>query len=89
MRISYFVLHALRQREVDELLVWHRPDACLVLCVTHTEAISGRRFAFVGAPRCMLCNMFLHPLKQCQANEALHQTIDSLLSFACVMAISD
>jgi hypothetical protein len=58
MRISYCILYSCRQRQVDELLVWHRPDACLVLCVLHIEAIPGRRFAFLGAPRCMLCNMF-------------------------------
>jgi len=54
--ISYCALHALRQREVDKLLVWDRPDACLVMCVTRFEAMSGRRIASIVAPRRMLCS---------------------------------
>ena len=59
---SYCGLRALRQREVDKLLVWDRPDACLVMCVTRDELLQWWRpdVCFV---------VVVHLLRQCQANE--------------------
>ena len=64
IHISYCVVHALRQREVDKLLVWDRPGACLAMCVTRIEGMSGRRIASVVAPRRRLCS-------NCTSTEAM------------------
>jgi len=50
----YCAVHALRQYQANELLLWERPDVCVLYCFTQIKAIPGS----VGSPRCMFCIMF-------------------------------
>ena len=53
MHVLYCAVHALRQYQANELLLWERPDVCVLYCFTQIEAIPGS----VGSPRCMFLTM--------------------------------
>ena len=41
MHVLYCVLHAFKQHQADEWLLWERLDVCFLVCSTSIEAMSG------------------------------------------------
>ena len=54
-------LHAFGQYQTNEVILWDRPDSCLLLCFTRVGAISAQRAASVGSPEVMFSIVFYVP----------------------------